>query len=493
MFRAGQITQSQELRDGAGWEHHHDNRDQAIEAMAKAVVDDIRTFSAERVAALAVTHADCEDLADRIRLQLTDLGAIGGPVIEGPGWSGARAYQAGDRVLLHAHVDLGDGTRITNGTVIAITELGLAVTTDRTGGPVVIPAEFATSRGSDGRPRVSHAWARTIDGVQGGTWAQVHLLATPTVDRNRGYVGQSRSIQPTHTWNTTPNIDDGDHGGRIVQVESTTAEQIAAALARARPKTFAATADPYRFERDVRAEQAAHLRHLDRRPPDVADRMAKAEAEMATREQNLADATARVQLWETIRDATAGMRGMTPSRRSQHREAVASASSSAALADLFEQKLARSRTALEAVQRQQADRVAFDRDNRWRADRIVQLEQTLSRHWITAVLGAARDGHPHAYGPSRLKSARVDLIDQIEQLGQPATARSPLTDPLQSLADLDRAVREHPPTPPPRRANSTMPGRQPTQPDVHRTRQMYQHFSQTQSSGPPPPSRSIDL
>ena len=495
VFRAGQITQSQELRDGAGWEHHHDSRDQAIEAMAKAVVDDICIVGAERVAALAVTHADCEDLADRIRRQLTDLGAIGGPVMEGPGWSGPRAYQAGDRVLLHAHVDLGDGTRITNGTVatvIAITELGLAVTTDRTG-PVVIPAGFATGRGLDGRPRVSDAWSRTIDGVQGGTWAQVHLLATPTVDRNRGYVGQSRSIQPTHTWNTTPNLDDGDHGGRIVQVESTTAEQIAAALARARPKTFASTADPYRFERDVRAEQAAHLRHLDRRPPDVADRMAKAEAEMATRERNLADATARVQQWETIRDATAGMRGMTPSRRSQHREAVASASSSAALADLFEQELARSRTALEAVQRQQADRVAFDRDNRWRADRIVQLEQTLSRHWITAVLGAARDGHPHAYGPSRLKSARADLIDQIEQLGQPATARSPLTDPLQALADLDRAVREHPPTPPPRRANSTMPGRQPTRPDVHRTRQMYQHFSQTQSSGPAPPSRSIDL
>jgi hypothetical protein len=464
--------------------------------MAKAVVDDICIVGAERVAALAVTHADCEDLADRIRRQLTGLGAIGGPVMEGPGWSGPRAYQAGDRVLLHGHVDLGDGTRITNGTVatvIAITEVGLAVTTDRTGGPVVIPAGFVTGRGLDGRPRVSHAWSRTIDGVQGGTWAHVHLLATPTVDRNRGYVGQSRSIQPTHTWNTVPNIDDGDHGGRIVKVDSTTAEQIAAALARARPKTFAATADPYRFERDVRAEQATHRGHLDQRPPDVADPMAKAEAEMATREGNLADVMARVQQWETIRDATAGMRGRTPSRRSQHREAVASASSCAALADLFEQELARSRTALESVQRQQADRVAFDRDNRWRHDRIDQLEQTLKRHWTTAVLGAARDGHPHAYGPSRLKAARADLIDQVEQLGQPATVRSPVTDPLQALADLDRAVREHPPTPPPRRANSTMPGRQPTRPDAHRTRQMYQHFSQTQSSGPAPPSRSIDL
>ena len=72
---------------------------------------------------------------------------------------------------------------------------------------------------ADGRPLVSHAWARTIDGVQGGTWDQVHLLATPALDRYRGYVGQSRSIAPTHTWNTTPqSLDDaGDHGGRLVR------------------------------------------------------------------------------------------------------------------------------------------------------------------------------------------------------------------------------------------------------------------------------------
>ena len=66
-----------------------------------------------------------------------------------------------------------------------------------------MPAEFVTGRSADGRPQVSHAWARTIDGVQGGTWDQVHLLATPALDRYRGYVGQSRSIAPTHTWNTT--------------------------------------------------------------------------------------------------------------------------------------------------------------------------------------------------------------------------------------------------------------------------------------------------
>ena len=73
--------------------------------MAAAVTADIEVYGPERVVALAVSHADCEDLADRIRADLA-AGVIGGEVLEGPGWAGARRYQAGDRVLLHAHVDL---------------------------------------------------------------------------------------------------------------------------------------------------------------------------------------------------------------------------------------------------------------------------------------------------------------------------------------------------------------------------------------------------
>ena len=82
------------------------------------------------MAALAVTHADCEALADRIRAELAAQGVIAGPALEGPGWAGPRAYQAGDRILLHAHVDLDDGRRLTNGSVPpsrAVTPAGLAV------------------------------------------------------------------------------------------------------------------------------------------------------------------------------------------------------------------------------------------------------------------------------------------------------------------------------------------------------------------------------
>ena len=258
-FRAGDIPTSQELRDQAGWEHHHADRTQALEAMAAAVLGDLQVYGPERVAALAVTHADCEALADRIRAELVAQRVIGGAALEGPGWAGPRAYQAGDRILLHAHVDLDDGRRLTNGSVVTVrqvTPAGLAVI-DGTGHIAHIAGRVVTGRADDGRPLVSHGWARTIDGVQGGTWDQVHLLATPALDRYRGYVGQSRSIAPTHTWNTTrQSLDDGDHGGRLVtEPQGTPAEQIAAALARAQPKTFAAVDDPYRIEADLRAEQ----------------------------------------------------------------------------------------------------------------------------------------------------------------------------------------------------------------------------------------------
>ena len=35
----------------------------------------------------AVTHADCEALADRIRADLAAQGVIAGPALEGPAWT----------------------------------------------------------------------------------------------------------------------------------------------------------------------------------------------------------------------------------------------------------------------------------------------------------------------------------------------------------------------------------------------------------------------
>ena len=224
---------------------------------------------------------------------------------------------------------------------------------------------------------MSHAWARTIDGVQGGTWDQVHLLATPALDRYRGYVGQSRSIAPTHTWNTSrQSLDDGDHGGRLVnEPQGTPAEQIAAALARAQPKTFAAGDDPYRIEADLRAEQDLHRAHLRGRPPDVSDQIANADATVWAGKRDLADWEQRLGHWQSQQAATAGLRGLTRSRRHQHHQAGQHI-------DAMTPNLERARHGLDQaiLQRdqltaEQSRREEFDLTNQWRVERIAQLDQ----------------------------------------------------------------------------------------------------------------------
>lgn len=495
-FRSGRVVDSQELRGDAGWEHHFEDRNHALDAMAAAVLADIDSYGAERVAALAVSHNDCEALADRIRADLADVGAIHGPAMQGPGWSGPHHYQAGDRILLHAHATLTNGGRLTNGTiatVTAVTDAGLAVTADGRGEPVLLPAEFVTGRGADGRPQVSHAWARTIDGVQGGTWEQVHLLATPALDRYRGYVGQSRSIQPTHTWNTRPKVldDPGDHGGRLVQTYSTPAEQIAAALARAQPKTFAATDDPYRYERRVRAEHSAHQYHLDQRPPDVTDQLHRVEQDVAARERDVQDARARLAHWQQQQEHTAGLRGFTRARRDQQHAAAHQVQFQSGVVEQELERLDSARRQHEELLRQQAAGIQFDRANQWRYDRINHLEHQLDLYWANAVLDAARDGHPVAYGKQRLHAARQTIVEQVEGMtdrpapGEPHQPRPQIDDPLRALADLDRSVQqaaERPALPFVEPARPRRQHRMEPWPNIHEQHIAYQHLQH--SEGP---------
>ena len=98
----------------------------------------------------------------------------------GPGWTTERDYRAGDRVLLHARCG-PSGSRLVNGTTATVTrvdETGLTVRLDRSGQEAVLPASFVQGTRRDGSPNLSHAWARTVDGAQGGTWEACHLLGS---------------------------------------------------------------------------------------------------------------------------------------------------------------------------------------------------------------------------------------------------------------------------------------------------------------------------
>jgi ATP-dependent exoDNAse (exonuclease V) alpha subunit len=163
-YRAGLVATSQALRNAHGWEHDLGSPDATREALADAVVADIATHGPAGVVALAISHADCEDLADRIRTRLRTGGQLRGPELAGPAWgSGERRYAAGDRILVHGTLRL-DGQRLHNGsvlTVTAVTEVGLHAVIDR-GIGVVLPRAFVEGHRSDGSPNCSHAWARTV-------------------------------------------------------------------------------------------------------------------------------------------------------------------------------------------------------------------------------------------------------------------------------------------------------------------------------------------
>ena len=225
-----------------------------------------------------VSHTDAEDLADRIRARLADSGALDGQIMSGPGWTSDRHYQAGDRVLLHARCS-PSRNRMVNGTtatVIRVDEAALAVRVDRSGQEALLPANFVQATRKDGSPNLSHAWARTVDGAQGGTWEVCHLLGSAALDAYRGYTGQSRSRQPTHTWNTKPLVT-VDHGG-ILADQRDPAEVVAQALARQPDPTLAARSDPWTLDRQLTnqiAEHRAGPRRPPRRPPPGAGRRAQ--------------------------------------------------------------------------------------------------------------------------------------------------------------------------------------------------------------------------
>jgi excisionase family DNA binding protein len=179
------------------------------------------------------------------------------PRWSGRGWMTARNYCEGDRILLHATVE-SDGTNLHNGDVVtveAVTNHGMLVR-GQDGSGIVLDDGFVRGSRADGSPNVSHAWARTIDGAQGGTWDQVHLLGSPSLDHQRGYVGLSRGRLSTHTWYVGNRVE-VDHGGHVVE-PPTAIEAVGEALQRDGAQRFAASADPYRTERLLLEERQWH-------------------------------------------------------------------------------------------------------------------------------------------------------------------------------------------------------------------------------------------
>ena len=204
-YRAGHVAASQAIRSQHGWEHDLGSPHTTREGVADAVRRHARPRPRSGCRPGGLPRRRRRP-PDRIRRRLHSTGHLHGPELVGPAWGGGeRRYAAGDRILVHGTLRSG-AQRLHNGTVLtvhAVTETGLRAVDDHDR-LVDLPRPFVEGHRSDGTPDISHAWARTVDGVQGATWTQVHLLGTAALERFTGYTGQSRSRHATHTWNVSP-------------------------------------------------------------------------------------------------------------------------------------------------------------------------------------------------------------------------------------------------------------------------------------------------
>jgi conjugative relaxase-like TrwC/TraI family protein len=414
-LRAGDVDTSQQIRSAHGWEHEHATPAETRDALAHAAVADADRYGVDQVAVLAVSHADCEDLADRIRALRSARGELRGPTLRGPGWRlEPRIYAAGDRILIHTNRAPRAADGVSNGST------GTILTVDRTGATmllddrrrVFLPVEAIRGSRPDGTPNVSHAWARTVDGAQGGTWHQVHLLGTPTLDRHTGYVGQSRGRLPTHTWNTRP---EPDHPKHLLADQRGPSEVVADALRRAGPKTFAVHDDPWTVDRVLRAERDQHAAIVATRPPDLRTDLdqARVELERATNEHTRAGES--LAHYEAER---ARLGRLTRLRRGG-RDDIIRADQSLAGAH---RRLTRASEELNAARAQVthneaavAARSAWDREHRWRLERIRDLDDRLAHHWVDVVLRAVRADDPLAFGIERLREARATYHHDLQR------------------------------------------------------------------------------
>jgi conjugative relaxase-like TrwC/TraI family protein len=450
LLRQGKPVESQQVRTAQGWEHEHATPAATRMAMADAVCADIGARGAHQVAAVVVSHGDAEDLADRIRARLAAAGVIAGPVITGPGWCSDRDYQAGDRVLLHARCG-GAASRLVNGTTATVTDVGgdgLTITLDN-GATAVLKAEFVQGTRKDGSPNLSHAWARTVDGAQGGTWETCHLLGSLSLDAYRGYTGQSRSRQPTHTWNTT-RVEVVDHGG-ILADQRDGAEQVADALARQPDPSLAARTDPWTVDRDLRQLIDEHERVLAGRPADSQKALAAAAGEAERAQARLSNMDAIAGHTARRLDQLGALAGLSRRRRDQRR--------------ILEHKLAgdtENATAARHIYTDAAERVAqlrrgqdalerFEAVQGWRRDELIRLCDQLDHHWADVVTSCVRADDPLAFGIDKLRNARITAVSDLYQLDASIPSdriteweqnRGQLADILRARHDAERQLAE---------------------------------------------------
>lgn len=448
-YRAGAVSESQAMRADQGWEHEGATPDETRKGLAAAAVAAADANGPAAVAVLAASHADCEDLADRIRQIRMARGELAGDALAGPGWGvEPRQYAAGDRVLLHARFGKG-AERLHNGstaTVVAVHDGGLEVRVDE-GRMATLPQDFVEGRRRDKNPNLSHAWARTVDGSQGGTWTQVHLLGSAALDNFKGYVGQSRSKLPTHTWNVA-RLHDVDYGG-ILADDRSPSEEVLGALQRAPLKTFAAADDPWVTDSRLRSEIGAHEAVVATRPADRRTELAEARRAVDGARQELDGAEQYVAGASRRLDEVGPMARLRKEGRASHARAVVDLERATERLQEARQRLIDCEPTVVDLEHAVARRDDWDAEHGWHVTEAARLRGELDHHWAEVVVAAVRQGDPLAFGIESLRAARLTFGSELNTIvnGLPSDrtehlrrAESHLAKGQQALAKAQESV-----------------------------------------------------
>jgi hypothetical protein len=266
----------------------------------------------------------------------------------------------------------------------------------------------------DGSPNLSHAWARTVDGAQGGTWETCHLLGSAALDAYRGYTGQSRSRQPTHTWNTKRLVA-VDHGGILADQRDAT-EMVAQALARQPDPTLAARSDPWTVDRRLRDQIAEHARVLARQPADPHEALAAALKQLQPAETWLANMDAVAARTAAQLDGRGALAGLSRRGRQERHYLQDKLTVDRQQAKHAREGQDEAAARVAALQQEKHVFETFEQTEGWRRDDIPTLHEQLDDHWAQVLIACVRADDPLAFGIDKLRHARATTAAGVGKL-----------------------------------------------------------------------------
>ena len=341
----------------------------------------------------------------------------------------------------------GSGSTVFNGstgTITAINHAGARVLLDDDR-QVHLSATFIAGTRRDGTPNVSHGWARTVDGAQGGTWTQTHLLGTPTWTRSPATSAKAEAGTPPTPGTPAPTLTTPSASWPTAVAPETRSSMPCAEQSRKRW-----------LRRTTRGSStgssAPNVKGTRRSPPVDPGTTPLSWTGPATNcPEPPRNTSGPLKPWTPPRTSEPGLArsaiyaaaGETTSPPPTTRSAEPTNDSTTPPAGSPTAKPTSSTTRQTLL-----NGPHWDRTHRWRLDRIAEIDHTLAHHWADVTLTAVRADDPLAFGADQLRAARATYQTDLTSIlnGLPPDRRDNLdlanADLRQARRDLTDARRQ---------------------------------------------------